>query len=362
MRGFGSFRHGKDNPLGSDVVIVDEASMIDLAMMTRLFEAVPRKSRLILLGDEHQLASVEAGAILGDICNSGQRTGWSPPFVKKLTELTGSKYNQASSENTPPLADCIVELQKSYRFKDDSGIKNFSLLVRDGKAEEAIEYLQANSGKGLSLLSAEEPGELQDSIRKIILEGYAAYLEETDPALKIEAYNKFRILCAHRRGRHGVNYFNRLVEETLAEAGLLKPDGPWYHGRPIMITRNDYQLNLFNGDTGLILKDEEQGGTLRAHFIDPKGNIRSFAPARLPHHETAYALTIHKSQGSEFDRVFVILPNDPSRILSRELIYTAITRARRKVVILGDEKITKAGILKKIDRSSGIQEALWAVE
>ncbi|MAM46842.1 MAG: exodeoxyribonuclease V subunit alpha [Planctomycetes bacterium] len=358
-RGFGSFRHGKDNPLGSDVVIVDEASMIDLSMMTRLFEAVPRSSRLILIGDEHQLASVEAGAILGDICDSGRRSGWSPSFLEKLEALTGSTYHQASSKEESPLADCIVELQRSYRFDDSSGIGKFARLVRDGEAAKAVECLQAAEHEDISQLTAKEPGGIEESTREIILEAYEGYLKQADPVLRMEAFNSFRILCAHRRGPHGVSNLNRLVETALEGAGLLTREGWWYHGRPILITRNDYQLDLFNGDTGLIVRDEERDGALRAQFIDPEGRIRSFAPARLPPHETAYAMTIHKSQGSEFDRVFVVLPNGPSLILSRELIYTAITRAKKKVILLGDEDTITAGIEKKIERASGLRRALW---
>jgi len=361
-RGFGSFRHGRDNPLGSDVVIVDEASMIDLAMMTRLFEAVPRNSRLILLGDEHQLASVEAGAILGDICNSGRGVGWSPSFSQKLEDLTGLAYPQAPPGEAAAITDCIVELQKSYRFDDSSGIGEFSRLVRDGKAVDAVNCLREATYDDLSLLTLAGPGELAESLRETILDSYSGYLEQDDPELRMKAFNDFRILCAHRMGPHGVFNLNRLVETTLAAAGLLDIDGDWYHGRPIMITRNDYQLGLFNGDTGLIVRDDELDGALRAQFIDPEGALRTFAPARLPSHETAYAMTIHKSQGSEFEQVLVILPGGPSALLSRELIYTAITRARKNVLLLGDEETITAGIERKIERASGLGYALWNEE
>ncbi len=359
-RGFGSFRHGRKNPLGADVVIVDEASMIDLAMMTRLFEAIPKSSRLILLGDEHQLASVEAGAILGDICNSQREDGWSPSFSKKLADITGQDYPSSATGETPALADCIVELQKSYRFDESSGIGKFARLVRNGKAAEAIECLQAAEYKDISLLPPADPEALQESIRELIIERYGSYLEQGDPVQRMETFNSFRILCAHRLGPHGFYHLNELVEATLDSAGLLEFEGTWYHGKPIMITRNDYQLDLFNGDTGLVVRDEERGGALRAQFIDPEGRIRSFAPARLPPHETAYAMTIHKSQGSEFDRVFVVLPDGPSALLSRELIYTAITRARKEVLLLGGEETITSGIEKRIERASGLQDALWS--
>ena len=358
-RGFGSFRYGRGNPLGSDVVIVDEASMIDLSLMTRLFEAVPRSSRLVLIGDEHQLASVEAGAILGDICNSERGSGWSPSFSKELKALTGHAYHQSSSKGRSALADCIVELQKSYRFDDSSGIGKFARLVRDGKAADAVDCLQAGEHEDISLLTVAEPGGIRESTREIILDAFGDYLEQPDPILRMEAFNSFRILCAHRRGPHGVSNLNRIVETELEGAGMLAREDRWYHGRPILITRNDYQLDLFNGDTGLIVRDEERDGALRAQFIDPEGRIRSFAPTRLPPHETAYAMTIHKSQGSEFDRIFVALPNGPSLLLSRELIYTAITRAKKQVILLGDEETIIAAIEKKIERASGLRDALW---
>ena len=169
-RGFGSFRHGKKDPLGADVVIIDEASMIDLSMMTRLFEAIPRSSRLILLGDEHQLASVEAGAILGDICNSEREAGWSPAFSKNLEKLTGQTYPAPISGDTFALTDCIVELKTSYRFDESSGIGKFARRVRDGEAGAALECLQAAEYKDISMLDPAEPEKLQDAIGKIILE------------------------------------------------------------------------------------------------------------------------------------------------------------------------------------------------
>lgn len=358
----GSFLHDRENPIGSDVIIVDEASMIDLALMTRLLEAVPPGSKLILLGDEHQLASVEAGAILGDICNSGEECGWSPSFSKKIKSLTGEPLAGPANERESALADCIVELKKSHRFAENSGIANISRLVRDGDAAGAVKCIGEGHHKDLSLHTITNEKELYEAAREPVLEGYRAYLEKTDPKERLEALNTFRILCAHRHGPHGIGKLNQLVEMTLEGEGLIERTGNWYHGRPIMITQNDYQLELFNGDIGLITSDAENGETLRAQFPNSEGGIRSFSPARLPAHETVYATTIHKSQGSEFDRVLIVLPNSPSALLSRELLYTAITRAKEEVILFSEEKIITSAIEKKIDRASGLRDALWSEE
>ena len=355
-RGPGSFLHDEKNPIGSDVVIVDEASMVDLALMTRLLEAVPSSSRLILLGDEHQLASVEAGAILGDICNCGEECGWTPGFSKTLESLTGESLTGPVALEEATLADCIVELRKSYRFAESSGIGNVSRMIRDGNAEEAVKYLSRGDHEDLTVTS---PDELYEAAREPVLQGYRDYLEKTDPDEKLKALGKFRILCAHRHGPHGVGNLNWLVEFILEQEGLIERAGDWYPGRPIMVTENDYQLGLFNGDIGLITIDENDDETLRANFPDSEGGIRSFSPARLPAHETVYATTIHKSQGSEFDRVLIVLPNSPSALLSRELLYTAITRAKKEVLLFGEEEIISAAIEKRIERASGLRDALW---
>ena len=358
-QGPGSFLHDGKNPIGSDVVIVDEASMVDLALMTRLLEAVPPSSRLILLGDEHQLASVEAGAILGDICNCGEECGWSPLFSKIVESLTGESVTSSADQQGAALADCIVELKKSYRFDKTSGIGNLSRMIRDGNAAEAVKYIGQGSHKDLTLRSVKNPDDLYEAVREPVLQGYRDYIEKTDPEERLKALGDFRILCAHRHGPHGVGNLNRLVEITLEQEGLIDRSGDWYPGRPIMVTENDYQLRLFNGDIGLITTDKNDNETLRATFTDSEGGIRSFSPARLPAHETVYATTIHKSQGSEFDRVLIVLPSNPSAILSRELLYTAITRAKKKVLLFAEEKIISFAIEKRIERASGIRDALW---
>ena len=355
----GSFLHDRKNPISSDVVIVDEASMIDLALMTRLVEAVPPGARLILLGDENQLASVEAGAIFGDICKCGEDSGWSPSFFKKIKSLTGNSPDGPVDEKAGALADCIVELKKSRRFTENSGIAKISSLIRDGDAAGALNCLLEGNYEDLSLCSATNPQQLYETTRKLVLQGYRNYLEKSDPEEKLEDLNLFRILCAHRHGLHGVENLNRVVETILQEEGLIECTGNWYPGRPIMITENDYQLKLFNGDIGLITSDSEDGDTLRAQFPSSEGGVRKFSPASLPAHETVFATTIHKSQGSEFKQVFIILPNNPSTLLSRELLYTAITRAKDKVVVLGDEKILSTAIEKQIERASGLRDALW---
>jgi exodeoxyribonuclease V alpha subunit len=192
-----------------------------------------------------------------------------------------------------------------------------------------------------------------------IIEGFSAYLKETDPAKAFDLFNRFRILCALREGPHGIHYMNLLIEQVLKDEGLIKRDGRWYAGRPVMITRNDYNLRLFNGDVGITLPDPKLGNELRVFFPAPDGSMRTFPPLRLPDHETVYAMTVHKSQGSEFDQVLFLMPDRSVPVLTRELVYTAITRAKERVEVWGKEEVFKGAISRRIERLSGLRDALW---
>jgi exodeoxyribonuclease V alpha subunit len=203
------------------------------------------------------------------------------------------------------------------------------------------------------------PEALPAVLKDRIIEGFSAYLKETDPAKAFDLFNRFRILCALREGTHGVHYMNLLVEQILKDEGLIKRDGRWYPGRPILITRNDYNLRLFNGDVGITLPDPKLGNELRVFFPAPDGSMRTFPPLRLPDHETVYAMTVHKSQGSEFEQVLFLMPDRIVPVLTRELIYTAITRAREKVDVWGKEGVFGEAVLRRIERLSGLREALW---
>jgi exodeoxyribonuclease V alpha subunit len=187
--------------------------------------------------------------------------------------------------------------------------------------------------------------------------GYKRYLQTDEPAEALAKFGEFQILCALRNGPYGVGELNRLVEQSLFESGLLQKEGQWYRGRPVMITRNDYSLKLFNGDIGVALPDVN--GEMRVFFAAVDGKIRKFSPARLPAHETVYAMTIHKSQGSEFGSVLLILPSEDAPILTRELIYTGLTRARNQVEIWSTEKVLRAALAKRVSRTSGLRDALW---
>jgi exodeoxyribonuclease V alpha subunit len=187
--------------------------------------------------------------------------------------------------------------------------------------------------------------------------GFRALLDETDVAKKLDRLGAFRVLCAHRRGDFGVDALNQLIEEALADAGLIRPDTDFYSGRPILVTQSDYQLELYNGDVGVLAESE---GRLKAWFFGPKGELRSFSPARLPPHETVFAMTVHKSQGSEFERAFLILPPGPSPIVTRELVYTGLTRARQRIEIVATERVLSLAIAQRIERASGLSDALWS--
>lgn len=329
-----SFRHNAENPLPFDVVAVDEASMADLALMAKLFQAIPPNARVILLGDKDQLASVEAGAVLGDICAA------------------------AGENKNSPLAPCVVQLKKNYRFGEDSAIFHMSRAINDGDPERVFRLLRDVDGKANSdLVTAALPerAKLKAALKKKVIAGFGDFLKAADPLAAIAALGRFRVLCALREGSFGVTGLNRVIEEILDEAGLIQRAEIFYARRPVMVTQNDYHLKLFNGDLGVIWHD---AGGPRACFAGADHSLRQFLPLRLPAHETAYAMTVHKSQGSEFDRVLFVLPDKPSPILTRELLYTGITRARKNIELWFDEKVFWAALGQRVQRNSGLRDSL----
>ena len=329
------FRHDRLHPLRADVVLVDEASMVDLALMNRLVDAVPDTARLILLGDKDQLASVEAGAVLGELCGSAS----------------------ARRAHDAPLATSIVELTRSYRYAMGSGIEALARAINAGDAAGALAILDDARFPDVERITPSSEGALSDALRAAALAGFRPYLDESDPQAQLRALERFRILCSHRHGPYGVGAANADVEALLAAEGVIeRRAGATYRGRPIIVTRNDYQLQLFNGDVGVIV---HQGDRRLAFFLAADGTPRLLSPARLPPHETVFAMTVHKSQGSEFDRVAVLLGDRSSPLLTRELLYTAVTRARRAVRLHATAEVLMDAIARPIERASGLRDALW---
>ena len=350
------FHHNAANPLAVDGVIVDEASMVDLPLMSKLVQALPSHARLILLGDQDQLASVEAGAVLGDLCDRGTPHFHGDAFCRRYHEITGQLIPGGAG---PAVRDSLVRLEKNYRFGQTSGIGIVSRAVNRGDGDGAIEVLENGPQDDVHWVRLPDPQNLPAALKKAVVSGYRACLETHDPLQAFLELERFRILCAVRRGPFGVLSLNRIAEGILRAERLIRPEGLWYRGRPILILRNDYTLGLFNGDMGLILPDEDSGGDLRAFFRTQDGSLRKIHPARLPEHETVFAMTVHKSQGSEFEEVILLLPDQPSPVLTRELIYTGLTRARRKVAVWGRADVFVEGVSRRIVRSSGLRDALW---
>ncbi|MEA3156965.1 MAG: exodeoxyribonuclease alpha subunit [Betaproteobacteria bacterium] len=358
------YRHNRDNPLPLDVLVVDEASMADLALAAKLVEALPARARLILLGDKDQLASVEAGAVLGDVCAS---SGVSRAFAKRLAAVTAVPIAKISTVKAvaSALSDSIALLNRSYRFGPQSGIGTLARLVNEGKGGEAVALLKAGTHKDVAW-RAMTPGELRASLAGTAGDRLRAYFDgvrlSADPQSIFELFNEFRVLCAHRSGLLGVRAVNRIVEDVLEDQHLIAVHDTWYAGRPVMITRNDYNARLFNGDVGITLADADAEGRLKVFFQGGDEGLRAFAPARVPEHETVYAMTIHKSQGSEFGNVLMILPNEPSPTMSRELVYTGITRAMNHVEIWGNSTVFSDAVEHRFVRASALQERLWQRE
>lgn len=347
------FRHNASHQLLVDAVIVDEASMIDLATMAKLFAATPPEARLILLGDKDQLASVEAGSVLGDICRE------LPPRQQQTRESSGQlAFTFEQSHSKPPLRESIIELRRNYRFSEASGIYQLVQAVNAGNADKVLTILRDSAYPDLTWRPLLDRQSLAGALTKPAKNGFSSFLETGDPVEALNRLVDFRVLCAIRRGPFGVENINLLIEEALARNELLEKTGQWYHGRPVMVTRNDYSLKLFNGDLGIILEDLTRNSEKRACFISADGKVRQILPSRLPAHETAFAITVHKSQGSEFEKILLILPETDSPLLTRELIYTALTRARASVEVWSSEKILRASIARQVTRDSGLHDAL----
>ena len=327
------FRHNKQQPLEADIIVIDEASMIDLALMTKLFEAVSPNASIILLGDPDQLASVEAGAVFFDMCAVGADA-------------------DADAEEILP----VVHLTHSFRFGKSSGIGNLAEAVKNKDSLRAIDILCDDAFDDVSLVEMQEKTNPAQLLKKSALKFYGNYLNETNPEIAIEKLERFRVLAALREGPFGVSGLNNEIEKILRDAQKLASNSLWYAGRPILIASNDYSLGLFNGDIGLTVR--RSSSPLSVAFPGDNNSLRFFAPSRLPAHETVFAMTVHKSQGSEYDEVAIVLPFTQSPIVNRELLYTAVTRARHKLTIYASKAIITKAITCQTARASGLKDLL----
>ncbi|MEZ8067328.1 exodeoxyribonuclease V subunit alpha [Vibrio sp. FF145] len=378
------FRHNRRNPLHLDILVVDEASMVDLSMMYKLVDALPEHARLILLGDKDQLASVEAGAVLGDIC-SFNSVGYSSAQGNLIAEMTGfdaiakPRQLKTGSVNPPAIADSLCMLQKSYRFDARSGIGQLAKAINNGSANQVDQVF----AKGFADIENHPlSSDSYNLMLRTLVNEYGAYLNRMNVPLEeletqearaksvLDLFSQCRLLCSIREGDFGVKGLNQRIERALAARRLVNPhnDELWYHGRPVMVTRNDHGLGLYNGDIGICMLeadvsssssiDDNSAPRLKVYFELPDGSVKAVLPSRVPDHETAYAMTIHKSQGSEFDLTLMILPPDFSPILTRELIYTGITRAKKRLMMFSDTNVLKRGIKVKTERVSGLGSRL----
>ncbi|MEW8049063.1 MAG: exodeoxyribonuclease V subunit alpha [Candidatus Thiodiazotropha sp.] len=346
------FRHHRDNPLLLDVVIVDEASMVDVALMAKLLDALPHRARLVLLGDRDQLASVEAGSVMGDLCAGCD--GPDDDFARQLSEITMQPV--AAGENAASkLQNSVIELRQSYRFDPESPLGQLASAVNRGDAHQARQLLH-NGGKELSRL--DHGGD----VASLVASRFAKLFEAVRRGAPVESLfplmYEFRLLCVLREGPFGVNAMNGAITRELIRTGEIEDHDEWYPGRPVMLSRNDYQLNLYNGETGIVLPHPEQEHELAVAFQGVEDQIRWISPSRLPHCETVYAVTVHKSQGSEFQEVVLQLPEQTGPVLCRELVYTAITRSRRRFTLIGEDAIFDAAVTRPMQRSSGLPDLL----
>ena len=415
-----SFRHNEDNPLPLDILVIDEASMVDVDLMASVFAALPDKARLIMLGDKDQLASVDAGAVLGELCQRADHAHYLPATAQWLESVAGCQLPpERVDADGLPLDQAVAMLRKSYRFDKHSGIGVLASATNAGRLDkqliaqcreqnfEDVAWLVPEGGSarpginepGVALLADHaltgSPERFRNSGAGRLVNdrpvdppvGYGHYLgiirdhkptsgHETDEREPwdawatdvLTAFNHFKVLCALRQGPFGVEGLNREIAERLRRDGLIDRTEGWYEGRPVLITGNDYNLGLMNGDIGVTLSvpwDRNDAGepvdTLRVAFpsSDGSGTIRWISPSRLQSLETVYAMTVHKSQGSEFTHACLVIPDRLTPVLTRELVYTGITRARHWLsLVVSQEGVLKEAVGRGVIRASGLARLL----
>ena len=357
------FRHDRGNRLPYDVVIVDETSMVSLSLMARLTEAVRREARLILVGDPGQLTSIEAGAVLGDIVGPAAVAPRMSAGVRAaVEEATDSAIEAPAPSTDVPVGDGIVVLRTVHRF--GGGIERLADAIHAGDADAAIGALTDESITWINADAADPAAlDLLSPVRDGAVTTGLAVIEAAqsgDAARAIHELGAFRVLCAHRRGAHGVATWMPRIETWLAGELPGFAAERWYVGRPLLVTENDHAIRLYNGDTGVVVTSPTTGRPTAA--FERQGEIVNFSPTRLVAVETVYAMTVHKSQGSQFDTAAVLLPEPTSQILTRELLYTAVTRARRRLILAGTEETIRAAIGRPVARASGLRWRLWGKE
>lgn len=337
-----NFKYNSANKLAYDVVIIDEASMLDIHLWTGLIRAVLEGTKIILLGDKNQLSSVEAGSIIGDICSESNNS-----FSEEVFPNLNEKF---STNSSTALNDSIVLLKKTYRVKEESGIKILSDAINNGDALAAIELLKSDQFPEVSLV---EPSSqtIEELINDFVLK---AGLENHISEIKIENINAFKILCALRKGPFGVEEINKRAERSLKRGLGISINQQWYQGRPIMMIRSNNQLKVKNGEVGVCIQKDNGFEVL----FDRSDELKISA-SRMQDYELGFANTIHKSQGSEYDHIAILLSNEVNPILSRELFYTAVTRARKSIRVIGNEELITATVKKIISRNSGIRAKIW---
>ena len=376
-----TFRHHPGHPLTCDLLVVDETSMVDLLMMDAVLAALAPSARLVLLGDQDQLTSVETGFVFADLCRTAARRRPSPELRRHWSALSGRAWPEESPSAEPSddpsvdlraeppaleqrLADSAVTLRYSFRFRGRPGIGALAEALRRGDGEGALAVLADPGFDDVELLPLPDRSAEDFAVCAPIEDALIDLVGSTDASEALERLGRFRILAPHRQGPWGVEALNRRVDDWLRDrqpptaSDTSHPQA----GRPLMIVRNDRQLQLFNGDVGVCWPEPperpEAPPALGVYFSGGEDGVRRLAPGKLPPHETAWAMTVHKSQGSEFDRVLLVLGDQDSPLLSRELLYTAVTRARRTVTVVGTAELVVSAAGRVTRRTSGLPHLL----
>lgn len=371
------FRFNQQHPLHVDVLIVDEASMVDLPLMSKLFAALPSHAKIVLLGDKDQLASVEAGSVLSDICSAAldfSPTVYNqpPPYSDEALGVVKDLCQIELNINTPnkaPISNSLALLHKSYRFSENSGIGRLARAINLGRLANAKALFSDDVYPDVVWQTNDDPKALVSRL----LPDYQRYFERVKQVcaqgmLSTQGIEVFallqqqQVLCAQKEANWGVKQMNALIESELNKHGAIELGRDFYIGRPVMLKQNDHSLGLFNGDIGIAMPDEENEGLMKVWFVTEQNTLRGVLPSRLPPHDTVYAMTIHKSQGSEFDHVYLCLPRietrSQARLLSRELLYTGLTRAKKSFNLYSDEQALSISVARRCQRGSGLAKRL----